>query len=118
MAGVEQRAAGRFPRAFATLPGRQCRGNLQIADRLKAIADAKGITAAQLAIAWVAAQGQDIVPLVGAKTRTRLQEALGALDVTLSAEDLAAIEAAVPRDAIRGDRYPAMAMASLDSERS
>jgi len=91
--------------------------NLQIADRLKAIADAKGITTAQLAIAWVAAQGQDIVPLVGAKTRARLQEALGALDVTLSVEDLAAIEAAVPRDAVRGDRYPAQGMASLDSER-
>jgi aryl-alcohol dehydrogenase-like predicted oxidoreductase len=91
--------------------------NLQIAHRLKAIADAKGITTAQLAIAWVAAQGRDIVPLIGAKTRTRLQEALGALDVTLSADDLAAIEAAVPRDAVRGDRYPAQGMASLDSER-
>jgi len=75
------------------------------------------ITTAQLAIAWVAAQGHDIVPLVGAKTRARLQEALGALDVTLSVEDLAAIEAAVPRDAVRGDRYPAQGMASLDSER-
>lgn len=57
------------------------------------------------------------MPLVGAKTRTRLQEALGARDVTLSAEDLAAIEAAVPRDAVRGDRYPPHGMASLDSER-
>lgn len=57
------------------------------------------------------------MPLVGAKSRTRLHEALGALDVTLSAGDLAAIEAAVPRDAVRGDRYPAQGMASLDSER-
>ena len=91
--------------------------NLAIADRLKAIADAKGITTAQLAIAWVAAQGPDIVPLVGARRRDRLDEALGALDVTLDAGDLAAIEAAVPHDAAQGDRYPAHGMASLDSER-
>ena len=72
---------------------------------------------AQLAIAWVLARGDDIVPLVGARTRERLHEALGALQVTLSADDLAAIERAVPPDAAAGDRYAAAQMAMLDSER-
>ena len=71
----------------------------------------------QIAIAWVVAQGKDILPLVGARRRDRLAEALGALDVTLSAADLAAITAAVPKDAAAGDRYAAPQMASLDSER-
>lgn len=63
------------------------------------------------------AQGEDIVPLVGARRRDRLAEALGALDVTLTADDLAAIERAVPADAVAGDRYPEQQMALLDSER-
>jgi aryl-alcohol dehydrogenase-like predicted oxidoreductase len=81
------------------------------------VADAKGISVAQAAIAWVDAQGDDIVPLVGARTRGRLTEALGALDVMLSFDDLAAIERAVPKNAAAGTRYPEMAMADLDSER-
>jgi aryl-alcohol dehydrogenase-like predicted oxidoreductase len=65
----------------------------------------------------VDAQGDDIVPLVGARSRERLAESLGAVDVELSAEQLAAIESAVPKDAAAGDRYDAMQMAALDSER-
>jgi aryl-alcohol dehydrogenase-like predicted oxidoreductase len=65
----------------------------------------------------VAAQGHDIVPLVGARRRDRLAEALGALALTLSSEDLAAIERAVLKDAAAGSRYPAPAMAELDSEK-
>lgn len=61
-------------------------------------------------------RGEDIVPLVGARTRERLTEALGALDVTLDAADLAAIETAVPADAAAGERYPESQMAHLDSE--
>ena len=76
-----------------------------------------GLTAAQLAIAWVAAQGEDIVPLIGTKRRSRLAEALAALDVTLSAGELAAITAAVPADQVAGDRYDAAQMRGLDSER-
>ena len=72
---------------------------------------------AQVAIAWVLAQGDDIVPLVGARQRDRLAEALGALDLELSAADLARIERAVPADAAAGDRYDARGMAMLDSER-
>lgn len=91
--------------------------NLALVEALRKIADAKGVSVAQVAIAWVAAQGNDIVPLVGARSRTRLTEALGSLDVELSADDLAAIERAVPKNAASGSRYPEMAMADLDSER-
>ena len=91
--------------------------NLSVAETLGRLAAAKGATTAQLAIAWVASRGDDIVPLIGARRRDRLSEALGALDVTLTAEDLAAIEAAVPRDAARGDRYPTPMMQHLDSEK-
>ena len=91
--------------------------NLALVDALREVADAKGISVAQVAIAWVAAQGPDIVPLVGARRRDRLAEALGAIDVTLSAGDLAAIERAVPRNAAAGSRYAAQQMAHLDSER-
>ena len=91
--------------------------NLALVEALRRVADAKGATVAQLAIAWVAAQGQDIVPLVGARRRDRLQEALGAPSLRLTAEDLAAIERAVPKDAAAGSRYPAQAMADLDSEK-
>ncbi|MYX18366.1 aldo/keto reductase [Streptomyces sp. SID8374] len=87
--------------------------NLALVDALRRVAEAKGCTVAQLAIAWVAAQGQDIVPLVGARTRERLTEALPALDVDLTADDLAEIEKAVPPGSARGDRYPAAFMAGL-----
>jgi len=90
--------------------------NLALVGRLRAIAEAKGATLAQIAIAWAAAQGGDIIPLLGTKRRDRLAEALGALDISLDAADLAAIEQAVPRDAAAGDRYPAAQMAMLDSE--
>jgi aryl-alcohol dehydrogenase-like predicted oxidoreductase len=91
--------------------------NLALADALGAIGAKKGVTTAQLAIAWVLHRGQDIVPLVGARRRERLHEALGALEVELSDEDLARIEEAVPAGAAAGDRYAEPQMALLDSER-
>lgn len=91
--------------------------NLALVDALRKVADAKGVSVAQIAIAWVAAQGSDIVPLVGARRRDRLAEALGAVDVTLTAEDLAAIAQAVPNGAAAGERYAAAQMAHLDSEK-
>lgn len=91
--------------------------NLALVEALRAVAEAKGVSVAQIAIAWVLSRGEDIVPLVGARRRDRLTEALGALDVELSAADLAAIETAVPPDAAAGDRYAAAQMAHLDSER-
>ncbi|MFJ9839612.1 aldo/keto reductase [Kitasatospora sp. NPDC101155] len=91
--------------------------NLTLVEALRQVATAKGASVAQVAIAWVASRGEDIVPLIGARRRERLTEALGALDVTLTAEDLAAIDAAVPAGAAAGDRYAAAQMANLDSER-
>jgi aryl-alcohol dehydrogenase-like predicted oxidoreductase len=90
--------------------------NLALVETMRSIADAKGVTVAQLAIAWVLSRGDDIVPLIGARTRERLTESLGALEVRLTPEDLAAIEKAVPADAAAGDRYNAAQMAHLDSE--
>jgi len=87
--------------------------NLRLVEALRAIAVARGHSVAQIAIAWVAARGADIVPLVGARTRERLSEALGALDVELTAEDLATIERAVPAGAAKGDRYPTAMMHTL-----
>ncbi|MFK4153979.1 aldo/keto reductase [Streptomyces fungicidicus] len=87
--------------------------NLALVEALRRIAGAKGCTVAQLVIAWVAAQGEDIVPLVGARTRARLAEALPALDLTLTPDDLAVIEKAVPPGAARGDRYPPAFMSHL-----
>jgi aryl-alcohol dehydrogenase-like predicted oxidoreductase len=97
--------------------GENLDANLALVEALRAVAESKGVTTAQAAIAWVAAQGDDIVPLIGARRRDRLTEALGALDVTFSAQDLAAIEAAVPKDAVAGTRYAEAMMAHLDSER-
>jgi aryl-alcohol dehydrogenase-like predicted oxidoreductase len=91
--------------------------NLKLAEALQAIAQAKGVTAAQVAIAWVASRGTNIVPLVGARTRERLAESLGALQLQLTPADLAQLEQAIPKDAAAGSRYPAAAMAHLDSEK-
>ena len=113
----EKAGKGDF-RAFSPrFQGENVDKNLALVEALRKVADAKGATVAQIAIAWVAAQGKDIVPLVGARTRERLKESLGALELTLTPKDLADIEAAIPRGAASGERYPAQAMAHLDSER-
>jgi len=91
--------------------------NLELGQALANVAESKGATAAQAAIAWVLSRGEDIVPLVGARRRDRLTEALGALQVELTADDLATIEQAVPADRAAGDRYDPRQMAMLDSER-
>ena len=92
--------------------------NLALVEPLRGVGRAKGATVAQIAIAWVLARGHDIVPLVGAHTRERLDEALGALGVELTDDDLIELERAIPPDAAVGDRYPEPEMAALDSERS
>jgi aryl-alcohol dehydrogenase-like predicted oxidoreductase len=91
--------------------------NLAIVEALREVADASGVTVAQVAIAWVLGRGDEIVALVGARTRERLAEALGALEADLDADDLAALERAVPPGAAAGERYPEAQMAVLDSER-
>ncbi len=91
--------------------------NLALVEALRQIADKKHVSVAQIAIAWVLMQGDDIIPLIGARRRDRLEEALGALDVVLSDKDLAAIEAVVPAGGAAGARYPEAQMAHLDSEK-
>ena len=91
--------------------------NLALVEALRRLAAERRISVAQLAVAWVRTQGADIIPLVGARRREQLAEALGALAVQLTSEDLAAIERAVPKGAAAGERYAPAQMAHLDSER-
>jgi aryl-alcohol dehydrogenase-like predicted oxidoreductase len=106
-----------FRLATPRFQGSNLDANLSLVDSLRAIADEVGATPAQIAIAWVAAQGNDIVPLVGARRRDRLTEALGALDMKLTPAHLAALAKAFPPDVAAGTRYAAEQMAHLDSER-
>ncbi len=91
--------------------------NLALVERVRAVADSLGVSVAQLAIAWVLAQGEDIVALVGARSRPRLQEALGANRLVFSAADLARLEEVLPAGAAAGERYNAHLTVDLDSER-
>lgn len=91
--------------------------NLTLVDALREIAAGKRASVAQIALAWVLSRGEDIVPLVGTTRPARVAEAVAALDLALSAEELAAIEAAAPADAVAGARYEERQMAMLDSER-
>jgi aryl-alcohol dehydrogenase-like predicted oxidoreductase len=110
---AERDFRGRSPR----FSGDNLDHNLSLVEALRKVAEARDVTVAQAAIAWVLSRGEDIVPLVGARRRDRLQEALDALDVELTVDDLTAIEDAVPPGSAAGDRYDAAQMAHLDSER-
>jgi aryl-alcohol dehydrogenase-like predicted oxidoreductase len=109
--------AGDFRANAPRFQGENLDRNLELVEELRATAGQRGVSVAQIAIAWVLARGDDIVPLIGARTRERLGEALGALEVELTDEDLHRIEQAVPPGAAAGERYPTHGMASLDSER-
>ena len=114
----KERAGARdFRLASPRFQGGNLDANLSLVDSLRVIADEVGATPAQVAIAWVAAQGNDIVPLVGARRRDRLTEALGALNVKLTPAHLAALAKAFPPDVAAGTRYHAEQMAHLDSEK-
>jgi aryl-alcohol dehydrogenase-like predicted oxidoreductase len=110
-------APGDFRSFSPRFSGANLDHNLTLVEALRSIAEAKGVTIAQIAIAWVLTRGQDIVPLVGTRRRDRLSESLQALEVRLSADDLARIEQAIPTGAAAGERYPRPLMALLDSER-
>jgi aryl-alcohol dehydrogenase-like predicted oxidoreductase len=110
-------AAGDFRSHSPRFQAANVDANLALVEALRKVAAAKNISVAQVAIAWVARQGPDIIPLIGARRRDRLTEALAAAVVTLTANDIAAIELAVPKDAAAGSRYPSAAMADLDSEK-
>ena len=104
-------------RATSAVPARGspatiCEANLRLADKVKEIAAEKGVTPAQLAIAWLLAQGDDIVPIPGTKRRTYLEQNAAAVDVELTADDLARIDAELPETA--GERYDEAGMASVN----
>ncbi len=99
----------RFPR----FQGEDFRRNLDLVDRLKEVADAKGCTLAQLALAWVLARGDDVIPIAGTKHRSYLDENVGALGVDLTREDLEGLDEIAPPGAAAGDRYHAAAMTKL-----
>jgi aryl-alcohol dehydrogenase-like predicted oxidoreductase len=88
--------------------------NIRLADLVGELAQKRGITPAQLAIAWVMAKGEDIVPIPGTKSPKRLEENAGASDVKLAAEDIAELDNAISPDAVRGERYPEAAMSLID----
>jgi aryl-alcohol dehydrogenase-like predicted oxidoreductase len=105
---------GDFRRNHPRFTGDNFARNLDLVDRVRQLAADKGITPSQLAIAWVLAKGDDVVPIPGTKRRHYLEENAGALGVRLSADDLAAIEEVAPRGAVAGDRYAPVQLANVD----
>jgi aryl-alcohol dehydrogenase-like predicted oxidoreductase len=103
----------RFPRFGA----QNLATNSQLVTRLREIASGRGIAPAQLAIAWALAKGDLIIPVMGARKRTQLKESLAALDIRLTADEVAALEAAIPADSVAGTRYDEHQMSVLDSEK-
>jgi len=110
-------AAGDFRSYSPRFVGENLERNLALVEALREVAAGSGRTVAQTAIAWTLSRGEDVVPLVGARRRDRLAEALGALDRRLEPGEIARIERAVPPGAVAGTRYNAQGMALLDSER-
>ena len=104
-----------FRRNHPRFTGENFARNLQLVDRVRELAASKGATPSQLAIAWVLAQGDDVVPIPGTKRRSYLEENLGALDVELTPEDLAAIEEVTPRGSVAGARYNPEMMVNVNA---
>ena len=117
LSGSTPAAKGDFRAHMPRFSGENRARNEALIASLRTVATEKGVTPSQLAIAWVLAKGDSIVPVIGARTRPQLAEALGALSVALSAADLSRIEAAVPASAVAGTRYDERQMRMLDSER-
>jgi aryl-alcohol dehydrogenase-like predicted oxidoreductase len=117
LSGSKTTGKGDYRAHLPRFTGENAERNRALVAALEALAAEKGITATQLAIAWVLAKGDHIVPVIGARTREQLSESLAALQVSLTPEDLARIEEAVPASAIAGTRYAEEQMRMLDSER-
>jgi aryl-alcohol dehydrogenase-like predicted oxidoreductase len=117
LSGSKPAGKGDFRAHLPRFAGANGERNQSLVASLQAVAAEKGVTPTQLAIAWVLAKGDFLVPVIGARTRTQLAESLGALRVTLSSADLARIEAAVPASGVAGTRYDERQMKMLDSER-
>ena len=121
ISGHWSKARGRTARFRADsrprFSGENLEHNLALVEALRQVAEARGASVAQIAIAWVLAQGPDIVPVIGARRRAQWAESARALGADPTPSDLQAIETAAPKGAAKGERYPAAAMAHLDSER-
>jgi aryl-alcohol dehydrogenase-like predicted oxidoreductase len=117
LTGSKPAGKGDFRQYLPRFAGEQGAKNTDVVGKLHAFAAERGLTPAQLALAWVLAKQPTLVPIVGARTRAQLDDALVALDKPLSASDVTALETLVPKDAIGGTRYAAEQMKHLDSER-
>ena len=111
---VDDFEPGDFRRTSPRFQGENLQKNLVLVDRVTAMARQKGCTPAQLALAWLLAQGEQIVPIPGTKTRQRLEENAGAVQVRLSSEDVQAIDRIAPRGVAAGDRYAAEGMQTVN----
>jgi aryl-alcohol dehydrogenase-like predicted oxidoreductase len=111
---IDDLAEDDFRRSNPRFQGENFQKNLDLVEAVKAIAADKGVTAAQLALAWVLAQGDDLVPIPGTRRIRTLEENVAAADIVLSAEDLARIDAVFPKDAAAGDRYAPAGRAALN----
>jgi aryl-alcohol dehydrogenase-like predicted oxidoreductase len=118
LSGSQPKSKADFRAHLPRFSGENRERNQRLIEALQNLASEKGVTASQLAIAWVLARGATIVPLIGARTRVQLAESLGALQVTLTPHDVAQIESAVPAAAVAGTRYDEHQMRILDSERA
>ena len=122
MSGTETRPADAdadvgeddFRRNHPRFSGENFARNLELVEQVRELAERKGVTPSQLAIAWVLAQGDDVVPIPGTKRRQYLEENAGALEVELTADDLAAIEEVTPRGSVAGPRYGPEHMARVN----
>ena len=110
----EDLAPDDYRRNSPRFQGENFQRNLDVLERIRSLAATKGCSPPQLALAWVLAQGEDIVPIFGTKRRKYLEENLRALDVRLTADDLRQIEEISPRDAVVGERYPASMMSFVN----
>jgi aryl-alcohol dehydrogenase-like predicted oxidoreductase len=117
LAGSTPKTAGDFRSHLPRFAGDNLARNTRLVEALRQLASEKGATAPQLAVAWVLAKDPDIVPLIGARSRTQLAESLQALHVDLSREDLDRIDATLPPSAVAGTRYDEQQMRVLDSEK-
>jgi aryl-alcohol dehydrogenase-like predicted oxidoreductase len=111
---IEALEAGDFRRQAPRFQGENFRRNLRLVENVKQMASEKRCTAAQLALAWVLAQGDDIVPIPGTKQSRYVDENIGALDVSLTADDLAALDQTFAPDAVAGTRYSQSGMRVLN----
>jgi aryl-alcohol dehydrogenase-like predicted oxidoreductase len=108
IASIDDLAPDDYRRNAPRFQGENFDKNLKLVEQVKAIATEKGVTASQLALAWLLAQGEDIVPIPGTKRRTYLEENVAATEVTLTEEELNRLEAAAPKGIAAGERYPDM----------